>query len=1306
MTVGNTRNTLTPHLTGLETWAFSLGTAVGWGSLVVTSNTYLADAGPLGSVLGLIFGALIMLVISRNYAYLMQIHPDCGGVYTYSKEVYGYDHGFLTGWFLSLVYLAILWANATSIPLFTRYFLGGVFQFGKMYTIFGYDVYIGESLLTIAVMLLVGVVCLRSRRVAARVMTALAIVFAAGITAVFVCALFGQGSKGFSPAFVPDTGALRQIIGITVISPWAFIGFESISHRAEEFTFHRTKIFRVLVISVISTVLLYIFVTLLSVTAYPERYDSWLAYIRDLKNLEGLEALPAFYAAHHFLGNAGVGILMASLLALVITSLIGNTTALSRLLYSLGKDKVLPEKFGTLNDRGVPQRAIGLIAILTILITFVGRTAIGWIVDVTTIGATLIYSYVSAAAMKTAKLRRDRTEYATGIAGLLVMIGFALYLLLPSLVSGGSIERETYFLFVAWCLLGFLFFRNLLHRDQERRFGTSIVVWIALLSLVLFVALIWMRQSMIASNARFSENIQTYFEQMGRENIQSLEDELFVRGQMDQLESENLRAMFIAFGMFGFALVIMLTNHIYMNRRSRENEILANVDPMTGVKSKHAWMMREREINHALEKGNAPEFAVMVCDVNGLKQINDTQGHKAGDEYICNACHMICEIFTHSPVYRIGGDEFAILLTGRDYEARSELAQMLHSRSVTHINEGGAVVSGGLAEYQNGQDSNLHMVFERADHEMYAEKALLKGLGAVTREEPKKDEAPQEALEQASVLTIRKQILIAEDVAINQLMLGEILQEGYDVLYASDGMECLDLVREHRDSLALVLLDLQMPRMSGLEVLRVMNADQAMRKIPVIVLTADETAEVECLEAGAMDFIPKPYPGAEIIRARVSKCIELSENRDIIQSTERDPLTTLYNIEFFLRYVNLYDKRYPDQAMDAMVMDINHFHMVNERYGKAYGDQMLQLVGQRVRLLSREVGGVGCRRSGDTFLLYCPHREDYGDLLEKVSAGIHPTEGNANRVWMRMGVYSDADKSLDLERRFDRAKMAADSVRNSRVQSVGVYNAEMHAAELHRDRLMEDFPTALKEEQLKVYFQPKYDIRPDKPVLSSAEALVRWIHPELGMISPGVFIPMLEDSGLIFNLDAYVWRKTAAQIRQWKDECGFSVPVSVNVSRIDMLMPNLRDTFQDILNEYQLTTADIILEITESAYAGDSEQVLSTARDLRGMGMGFRIEMDDFGTGYSSLGALNHLPIDALKLDMSFVRNAFSEKKDLRMIELILDIARYLQVPVIAEGVETEEQYLGLKELGVDYVQGYYFSKPVPSETFQVFFRN
>ena len=262
---------------------------------------------------------------------------------------------------------------------------------------------------------------------------------------------------------------------------------------------------------------------------------------------------------------------------------------------------------------------------------------------------------------------------------------------------------------------------------------------------------------------------------------------------------------------------------------------------------------------------------------------------------------------------------------------------------------------------------------------------------------------------------------------------------------------------------------------------------------------------------------------------------------------------------------------------------------------------------------------------------------------------------------------------------------------------------EMHEAELYRARLLEDFKPSLENNRFKVYFQPKFDIRPDKPLLASAEALVRWDHPELGMISPGVFIPLLEDNGLILELDRFVWGEAAARIRDWKDRIGYSVPVSVNVSRIDMLTPNLKDVFNEILAAYQLSTEDLVLEITESAYTGDSDQVISTAKELRGMGMGFRIEMDDFGTGYSSLGMLTHLPIDALKLDMSFVRSAFGETRDVRMIELIIDIADYLHVPVVAEGVETEEQYLVLKAMGCDLVQGYFFSKPVPPEDFDRF---
>ena len=535
------------------------------------------------------------------------------------------------------------------------------------------------------------------------------------------------------------------------------------------------------------------------------------------------------------------------------------------------------------------------------------------------------------------------------------------------------------------------------------------------------------------------------------------------------------------------------------------------------------------------------------------------------------------------------------------------------------------------------------------------------------------------------------------------MILGNMLKDVYDVLYASDGNEALEQVKTHKDDLAIVLLDLQMPKMSGMEVLRVMKEEEEFRSIPVIVMTVDQSAEVSCLKIGAIDFIPKPYPSPEIILARVNRCIELSEKRNIIQSTERDSLTNLFNLDYFLRYVRMYDQHYHEKPMDAVVLDVNHFHLLNERYGKQYGDGVLSRIGMRIRQISREIGGVCCRRGADTFFIYCPHREDYESILDKASEGLVDEDVSANRVRLRMGVYSQVDKSLQIEHRFDYAKIAANSVKNGYRKAVGVYDTQMHEAELYRERLLEDFKPSLESKRFIVYFQPKYDIRPDKPVLASAEALVRWNHPELGMINPEVFIPLLEDNGLILDLDRFVWSETAARIQDWKNRCGFSVPVSVNVSRIDMLTPDLKNIFTEILAAYGLSPDDLMLEITESAYTGDSDQVNSTAKDLRGMGMGFRIEMDDFGTGYSSLGMLTHLPIDALKLDMSFIRSAFGETKDVRMIELIIDIADYMHVPVVAEGVETEEQYMVLKAMGCEYVQGYYFSKPVPPEDFDRF---
>ena len=1302
-----------PYLSPLAVWALSVGSAIGWGSLVVTSRSYLSQAGPLGSILGLLIGFVMMLMVSSHYHFLANRYPGTGGLYNYVKQLFGYDFAFLIAWFMFLIYISIFWANATSIPLFARYFLQAVFKQGYLFKVFGYEVYLGEALVTLAVMWLVGWLCMKSKKTTARIMVAMVLLFTAGITVCFAVAMLGHGRSGMTmgPAFLPDTSVLKQVTRIAFISPWAFIGFETVSHSAAEYRFKHSSMFRVLVISVAVTTALYIFVVLLSVTAYPEGCSGWLDYIGRLDEFDGIAGLPAFYAANHYLGQTGVNILMASLLALVLTSLIGMLRALSRLCYAVAQDGILPRRFADLNDKQIPVNAILLVLLVSLPIPFLGRTAIGWIVDATTFGATMIYGFVSVGVFKASGQEGVRRNRLISGVCLFILVAFAVFLLFPSFFSDYTIATETYVLMAVWSFLGVLYFNWVIRKDQDRKFGKAIIVWLSLLVFIVLMAMTWAERLNEDRESAIIGEISAYMDGTADAEIVGQSQEEFLAEKLRQLHIADDTSITVIVGIFGLSLIVMLVNHHSMQkwekkaaRERDEAQTIALTDPLTGVKSKHAFLFREKEFDSAIQAGTADAFAVVVCDVNGLKVINDTLGHKAGDDYIRSASRMICDIFQHSPVFRTGGDEFVVILSGRDYLIRKELVLALHDRSVAHISKKEVVISGGLSEYTPGVDASFHDVFERADALMYEEKKLLKGMGAISREDAETAANPIFPKdEDAEIMNLKRHILIVEDEQINQMILGNMLASSYEVLYASDGIEALEQVKTHKDDLAMVLLDLQMPKMGGMEVLKVMKEEEELKGIPVIVMTADQSAEVDCLKIGAIDFIPKPYPSVEIVQTRVNRCIELTEKRNIIQSTERDSLTNLLNLDYFLRYVRMYDQHYHDLPMDAIVLDVNHFNMLNERYGKQYGDSVLSRIGKRVRQISREIGGVCCRRGADIFFVYCPHQEDYASILDKASEDLVDEDVSKNRVRLRMGVYSQVDKSLQIERRFDYAKSAADTVKSGYRKAVGIYDTKMHEAELYRERLLEDFRPSLENRRFQVYFQPKYDIRPENPVLASAEALVRWNHPELGMISPGVFIPLLEENGLILDLDQYVWRETAARIRDWKNRFGFAVPVSVNVSRIDMLTPNLKSIFKEILEENDLSADDLMLEITESAYTGDSDQVITTAKELRGMGMGFRIEMDDFGTGYSSLGMLTHLPIDALKLDISFIRNAFGENRDVRMIELIIDIADYLHVPVVAEGVETQEQYLVLKAMGCEYVQGYYFSKPVPPEDFDHF---
>lgn len=543
----------------------------------------------------------------------------------------------------------------------------------------------------------------------------------------------------------------------------------------------------------------------------------------------------------------------------------------------------------------------------------------------------------------------------------------------------------------------------------------------------------------------------------------------------------------------------------------------------------------------------------------------------------------------------------------------------------------------------------------------------------------------------------KRRIMIVEDELINRELLRIMLEELYDLSFITTGAEAVKAAAAEHDTISLILLDLNLPDMHGLEVLQKIKENELTALVPVIVMTAEKEAEVDCLKLGAIDFISKPYPVPEVVRARVQRTIELSEDRDIIQYTERDTLTGLYNREYFYRYAQQYDIYHRDRPMDAVVIDINRFHVINERYGRSYGDELLKKIGEKIRDCVSDDAGIVCRKEADTFMVYCPHREDYDAIMKSVAEEV----SSDSYVHVRMGVYDNVDKDIDMELRFDHAKMAADTIKSSYTRTIASYNDKMREEELFTEQLVEDFRAAIREQQFTVYYQPKYNIQHDEPALNSAEALVRWCHPTLGMISPGIFIPLFEENGLIQELDHYVWEKAAAQIKDWKDRLHRSVPVSVNVSRIDMFDGDLCDNLQNITMKYGLEKGELLLEITESAYTQDSEQVIKTVNDLRSSG--FLIEMDDFGSGYSSLNMLSTLPIDALKLDRYFIVNAFKERKNTKLLEVVISLAETLAVPTIAEGVETAEQMFSLKTMGCNIAQGYYFSKPVPAEEFEQF---
>ena len=538
--------------------------------------------------------------------------------------------------------------------------------------------------------------------------------------------------------------------------------------------------------------------------------------------------------------------------------------------------------------------------------------------------------------------------------------------------------------------------------------------------------------------------------------------------------------------------------------------------------------------------------------------------------------------------------------------------------------------------------------------------------------------------------------MIADDDEISGDILASFFERDYDILRSFTGRETLQVISSHLDTIDLVLLDIFMPDLDGFHVLKERQENPDIKKIPVIVMTGEADIERDCFKLGVNDFIKKPFDNKEIIVARVERMIELYEDRSIIKEVKTDHLTDLYSFEFFKKFCLQFDAAYPSIKKDMLSINVTRFRLINELYGKEFADDVLRNIAEYLKGYVNEHKGFASHHGTGDFLLYCPHIENYdafvNDLLAHLEKLINPSS-----VHLHIGIYPNVDPALDKDIAIGRAVNLSEKIQGDS-EIYCIFDEEIEKKSVFEEELINGFKDALKSGQFKVFYQPKYKIQGMKNVLSSAEALVRWNHPKYGMISPGVFIPLFETNGFIQALDFYVFEEVAKQQAKWKEELGFYLPVSVNVSRVDVHNPNLESEILKAADTYGIPHDKYYLEITESAYSQDKQEILDLVTSLREQG--FLVEVDDFGSGYSSLNVITELPFDVLKIDMVFMKKIDQHPMNKDVVKMILALCRRFGVVSVVEGVETEENYRFLKESGCDVVQGYYFSKPLPEKEF------
>ena len=908
---------LRPYLNPFMAISLSLGYAIGWNSFVMPGTAFLPIAGPMGTILGIAAGAAVLIFIAWCYHTIAKKVPGPGGSFIFTNKVLGNDHAFLMSWFLSLTYIAILWANATAVVILARLVLNDALQFGFLYELWGFKVYAGEVLLSMLMILTAGLLCMRSKRLAAIVQTLLVAVV---VTLVLLC-LIGimrhhtGGLTTMRPAFPRGESRLMQFLHIFALAPLIFIGFEAISNSSGEFSFPVRQTFSIFTIVLITAVIIYISLAMMPVLAYPAGYNSWLEYIKDVPNLNGIDGMPIFAAVYNVMGKPGLIMMAIAMFAGQFTGLIATFIATSRLIFAMAKTGIVPRRFGLLDNDASPRNAILLIMFGSLIVPFFGYSLVSQSVEITSIGAIIAYGYTSAASYKMG-------HKTAGTIGILFSVIFSLLILLPNHLTNSFMSAESYILLALWSLLGCISYRIMFKHDTTRQVGQSVVVSMALIILIIFSCLMWIIQSFNEQADRLLNNVNNT-----PNGVQYLEYEIEI------LKNALVKGCVVEMIIFVVALSIVLS--LYSILRKREQQLAIEKSKMEDMNKAKSYFFStvSHDIRTPLnaiigfsqmlktgfeteEERKTALDSILVCSKTLLNLINDVldiSKLEAGRMEIKpepTVCSKLVQEIVES--FKISNKNDKVEIRSRIDDMPTLMLDAQRLRQITFNLIGNAMkftkeghveirtafkkgtfrlqvedtgqgiskedlariaspyVQLGTKTSRNG-GTGLGLTISRQlaiamGGKLEVQSTLGKGstFSITLYDVEVSNEEPQNKTTTISKLKIKHKchrLLLVDDQKTNLLVLKAMLKKlgDFEISMAFNGVEAFEaLKKQEGEAFDMVLTDMWMPEMNGDELIKLIRADLAFKDLPVYVITADVEAMKTYSGHGFTGILLKP----------------------------------------------------------------------------------------------------------------------------------------------------------------------------------------------------------------------------------------------------------------------------------------------------------------------------------------------------------------------------------------------------------------------------------------------------------------